>query len=392
MVGLLLCLIGGAASAQSTGTDGAASAGSTPSGAQTSAPSGGFFSSLTQALRQDLTYDVVRGHVDVGSPPSAHRLYCLLDTRTGKNEVNAVTGEPFVRPDGMTGIKSGAVSPLSCVTAEQQGTLVTAGYVLNVTPKDTTNVPATAPPAPRQAERPPAESAKNVAAPDKIDVAGVKLGMSPEQVRAVLKSKMLSEYYESTESLGGVDPAKRRFVNVIASWTSVPGQDGESYMVMFTPTPGRERVMAVVHSVAYSSADAIGSSALQTGLVKKYGGYSAPDGLPESPTWRIQSDGNVLTGDTCDRREVFGGLAEMGVGTTTRQNLALRTTPEEFRFQIDHCGVAIVTEDHTGDRIITRFTVSAYSPSIGLEGATTAAQLMQAAGSPAAKPQTPPNL
>ena len=153
MVGLVLCLIGRAASAQSTGTDGAASAGSTPSGAQTSAPSGGFFSSLTQALRQDLTYDVVRGHVDVGSPPSAHRLYCLLDTRTGKNEVNAVTGEPFVRPDGMTGIKSGAVSPLSCVTAEQQGTLVTAGYVLNVTPKDTTNVPATAPPAYRRNSR-----------------------------------------------------------------------------------------------------------------------------------------------------------------------------------------------------------------------------------------------
>jgi hypothetical protein len=47
-----------------------------------------------------------------------------------------------------------------------------------------------------------------------------------------------------------------------------------------------------------------------------------------------------------------------------------------------------VTEDHSTanggapreDRIVTRFTVTAYSPSIGFEGATTAAQLIQTAG------------
>jgi hypothetical protein len=81
----------------------------------------------------------------------------------------------------------------------------------------------------------------------------------------------------------------------------------------------------------------------------------------------------------------LGGLS---VATAIRPNIALKTTPDEFRFQIERCGVAIVTEDHATangdaareDRIITRFTVTAYSPAIGFEGATTAAQLMQSAG------------
>ena len=76
-----------------------------------------------------------------------------------------------------------------------------------------------------------------------------------------------------------------------------------------------------------------------------------------------------------------------------RSNPALKTTTEEFRYQIDHCGVAIVTEDDAAlnpdaplkDRRLTRFTVTAYSPAIGFEGATTAAQLMQAGGSAAIK-------
>ena len=94
----------------------------------------------------------------------------------------------------------------------------------------------------------------------------------------------------------------------------------------------------------------------------------------------------------------------MNVGTATRQNLALKTTPDEFRFQMDRCGIAIVTEDHSTanggapreDRIVTRFTVTSYSPSIGLEGATTAAQLIQTAGNKAgvarAKDSLAPNL
>ena len=100
--------------------------------------------------------------------------------------------------------------------------------------------------------------------------------------------------------------------------------------------------MAVAHSAAISSDNAAG--ALQTALVKKYGGYTAAD-LPDSPTWRIQADGTIQTGDSCSRRAVFGGLAKAEPSAVARPNLALKTTPDEFRFQIDRCGVAIITED-----------------------------------------------
>jgi hypothetical protein len=101
------------------------------SAAQDSAPSGNFFSSVKQAFKQDLDQEVVRGHFDVGSPPDAHRYYCLVDAKTGRRETNGVGGEPVLRRDGMTGIKGGAVSFYSCTAAEQQGILETGGYQLS---------------------------------------------------------------------------------------------------------------------------------------------------------------------------------------------------------------------------------------------------------------------
>jgi hypothetical protein len=406
-VALGLALVCGGASAASAdppaGTDAAASAKSPSSDAQTPVPSGNFLSSLKQAFKQDYDHEVVRGHFDLGSPPDAHRYYCLVDPKTGKNEANGVGGQPVLRPDGMTGIKSGAVSVYSCSDAAQQGILVTAGYVLSAGASSKI-APQPSPPPPSPVQRQAGAPEPNRASPDKIDVAGVKLGMSPDQVRAVLKSKKLHDYHESMETLGHFDSTKGgmqstagdRFVNVIAAWTApsssragdTQGEDGESFEIMFTPVPGKERAMAIVHSTAYSSANAVRETALEHGLVRKYGGFGGSDDLPESPTWRIQNGGNVQVGDPCNRRGIFGGLIEPNMGNTQRPNLALKTALDEFRFQIDRCGVAIVTEDHATtnggarreDRIVARFTVTAYSPSIGFEGATAAAQLIQAAG------------
>jgi hypothetical protein len=361
------------------------------------APAGNFFSSLKQAINQDFDHEVVRGHFDVGSPPDVHRYYCLVDPKTGKREANGVAGQPFVRPDTMTGIKSAAVSFYSCANAEQQGSLVTEGYVLS-----TSGIAANPPAAPVHQQPATATVVINSVAADKIDVAGVKLGMSPDQVRTVLRAKRLLEYYESAQALdaessGGAMRANagRRFVNVIAAWTSAP--DTESYAVMFTPVPGNERAMAIAHTAAYSAANAVRETAVENALVTKYGGYSGSDELPKSPTWRVQKGGNVLIGDPCNRRGIFGGLDESRPGIHTRQNIALKTTLEEFRFQIENCGVAIVTEDHSSsnadaprqDRVITRFTVTAYSPAMGFDGAAAAAQLMQTAGEPADKAKVP---
>jgi len=362
-------------------------------------------------------HEVVRGHFDLGSPPNARRYYCLIDTKTGSREPNGVLGHPVSLPDGTTGLKSGSVSLYGCDNAEKQGMLITAGYVLKA-PSGIAFVPPTS--SPPQPSQTPAQAPPPGVSPDKIDVAGVKLGMSLDEVRVVLKSKQLRKYNESTETLGYLDSAKGavhsiangRFVNVIAAWTppatgDTYEEDGEAYEVMFTPIPGKERAMAIVHSVGYSPANAVNEIALENGLVKKYGGFSESNSLPESPTWRFQSGGNVQVGDPCNRRGLFGGLGGLNAANTAQENLALKSSSDEFRFQIDHCGVAIVTEDHftanggalRGDRLVTRFTVTAYSPSIAFEGAKTAAQLIQAAGgtlnkadAPRTKDQSAPNL
>jgi hypothetical protein len=235
--------------------------------------------------------------------------------------------------------------------------------------------------------------------------------MSGDEVRAVLKSKKLLDYYESTDVLGGIAAggggkpgAAGRFLNVIAAWTppasvTAPEGDWESYEVMFTPVPGKERAMAIVHTAGSSHDDGIGEAELESGLLKKYGGFNSSEELPASPTWRIQSGGEVLVGDSCNRRELFGGLADYKALPARAQNLALKTTPDEFRYQIEHCGTAIVTADHATangtaprpERVVTRFTVSAYSPAIAFEGATAAAHLMQTAGAGDAHAAAPRN-
>jgi len=379
-------------------------AGDPQADAPPSVPQESILSSFRQAFKEDFNREVVRGHFDVGTAPDAHRFYCLVDVKTGKREPKAVSGEPVPRVDGMTGIKASAVSLYACDSAEQRGILVTTGYVLNG------SAAASAAPATRT-QYPPETRGSSTAAPAKPDVAGVKLGMSGDEVRAVLKSKKLLDYYESTDVLRGIDTGdggkpggSGRYLNVIAAWTppasvAAPEGDWESYEVMFTPVPGKERAMAIVHTQGSSHDDGTRETELESGLLKKYGGFSGAEALPASPTWRIQSGGEVLVGDSCNRRELFGGLAGYKTLPARTPNLALRTTPDEFRYQIEQCGTAIVTADHaTADgtaarpeRIVTRFTVSAYSPAIAFEGATMAAQLMQTAGAGEAHAAAPRN-
>lgn len=153
--------------------------------------------------------------------------------------------------------------------------------------------------------------------------------------------------------------------------------------------------MGIVRSVGYSPANAVRETALESGLVRKYGGFGGADALPQSPTWRLQGAGNTLIGDPCNRRGTLGGLGSLRVTNMSRENLALKSTPEELKFQIDRCGTAMVTEDHftanggalREDRLVTRFTVTAFSPALALDGAKMAAQLIHAAGGPAKRPE-----
>jgi hypothetical protein len=401
-----------------------------------SMPQDGLFSSIKQSIKEG-DRDVVRGHFDLGSPPNVHRYYCLVDPRSGALEPNGVLGDPVSRDDGMTGIKSNAVSLYRCAKAEQQGILMTDGYVLSG--RAALGVAraqrAQTPPAPAQGAAAPVSSAPAVVAPsapaaptppaaaqvpapmpakmDHVDVSGVRIGMSLDEARAVLKSKRLPQYKEWTETLSTVDGAKGapqslpngRFVNTIATWSvpaAVAGDSreaaGEAFQVMFTPEPGKERVMAIVHSVGYARPGAIHERALEEGLVKKYGGFSGAGDLPQSPTWRVQSGGEVAIGDTCNRRGLFGGLGEIDLADAARENLALKKPLDEFQYQVERCGAAIVTEDHftanagalAEDRLVTRYTVTAYSPVLAVEGARAAARLIQASGRESGKSDAKP--
>jgi hypothetical protein len=358
-------------------------------------PQESIFSSIKQAFNQDFDRQVIRGHFDVGSSPT-RRYYCLVDAKTGKRSPNGVPGEPAPRPDGMTGIKASSVSTYSCNSAEQQGILVTTGYVL---PANAQAAASSAPPPPAPVAAASATAAQPPAATsaERIDVAGIKLGMSPEEVRAVLKSKKLMNYFESAAVLSRPDA---RYVNTIATWTAsaTPGataadRQGESYEVQFTPVPGKERAMVIVHSMTYLPANALPEASLNDALARKYGGFKSADGMPDSLTWRVQSDGSVQVGDACSRRGIVGGFSEFTLPVSDRPNLALKTALDEFQFQIQQCGVAIATEDHVavkGD--VTRVTVSAYSPVLGLAGATAAAQTMATARSMVSDGRPGPNL
>jgi len=379
---------------------------------------------MQQSLKENPDLLVVRGHFDLGSPPNVRRYYCLINTKTGKRDPLAVLGELVPRAGGMTGIKNIAVSQYGCADAQQQGMLVTSGYALGGLVEGAT-APALQAQTSADTPTPPSASTADKAdvSPDRIDIGGVKLGMSPEEVRTVLKSKQLLDYNESAETLSYLDSTKSamqalpngHFVNIIAAWTAPPSSaggdtfavDGESFEVMFTPVPGKERAMGIVHSVGYSPPNAIHEIALESGLVKKFGSFSGSNELPEAPTWRFQRDGHVKVGDLCNRRGTFGGLGGLDAPKTARENLALKGTPEDFKIQVERCGAVLVTEDHytanggalRADRLVTRYTVTAYSPSIALEGANAAAQLIQAAGgtgkksaTPRSKDQPPPNL
>jgi len=125
-------------------------------------PQDGLFSSIKQNLREG-DQEIIRGHFEVGEPPNVHRYYCLMDPKSHRREPNGVLGDPVSRPDGMTGIKSSAVSLYRCDKAEQRGMLVTSGYVVPARSGASAAAAGETPTAPAQA--PTAAAAQAPAAP-----------------------------------------------------------------------------------------------------------------------------------------------------------------------------------------------------------------------------------
>ena len=113
----------------------------------------------------------------------------------------------------------------------------------------------------------------------------------------------------------------------------------------------------------------------------------AAAGLPQSATWRYLAGGTVTVGDGCGRRDLFGGLGPLQRGECTRKHRFSKVAGE-LDFEVQHCGIALVTEDHhtanggalRADRMVTRYTVTAYSPVLAQEGAAQAETILRAAG------------
>lgn len=253
-----------------------------------------------------------------------------------------------------------------------------------------------------QSQQSAAAATNGVSAASQIDVSGVKLGMTVAEVRAVLKAKHLPQYREWKMRLGyfnqiqgTMEPVPNgQFITAIAAWNPGPpavanvfNVDAEAYFVELTPVPGHEMAMRITHTVGYSPSDAVLVTTLEDALAQKYGDFtrSTEHGIGASPTWVFRSGAPVSHNTNAPCGVNAGGMGVNYAATEATSNLALEATiaPLELR----ECGYAEVGEmsfvpngtSPLADRLVTRFTVVAYSPAIVVAGHVAAATLIAAA-------------
>jgi len=213
----LLLLAGGERASRA---DPPSPAGGTPPGSDSSGH-GGFLSSLKQAFSQNVERDVVWAHFDVGSAPDTHRFYCLLDPKTGKREPNGVAGEPFLRPDGTTGLKAPAISPVSCSDAEQKGLLVTSGYTVKAGARRASGPVAAPAPTP-----PAAPAAAAASAPAAATAAPAAAAASAPVVAVAPAAASHSQGSELRTQMEAVN------ATFLAAYNT---QNGVAFKAMYTP-------------------------------------------------------------------------------------------------------------------------------------------------------------
>jgi hypothetical protein len=243
----------------------------------------GFFSSLSSAVRQGFDPKAVRGYFDQGGI----RYYCLTDTKTGEVVPNAVMGTTTPEPNGHLSFHQTGVSAISCDDIERSGKLVLQS-------SQKSQGAATPSQLQQNAEGQSARGGSTLASTTtndlaRFEVAGLRLGAPPDEIRRTLKAKRLQEYDEGTATLSFDDqihgPNHRtpipngHFLNVIATATfAVDHQvgsgifvDSDWFEVHFSPLPGSEQAIEIVRTVSYSPEHAIRETALIDELKRKYG-------------------------------------------------------------------------------------------------------------------------
>ena len=236
-------------------------AGSAASGSPSSAHGGGFFSSLKQAFSQNVDRDVVWAHFDVGSAPDTHRFYCLIDPKTGKREPNGVAGEPFQRHDGMTGLKSPAISPVSCADAEQKGILTTRGYTVKTgsgsagtavsgAAATAATAPASSPaPAPAAAAAAAPAAPAAVAAPATVAPAAAVAAPAAASAAALAIAPATAAHSQPSDLRAQMEAANARFL------TAYNSQNGAAFKALYT----RDAMLLAPGTQPLTGAEAIGA-------------------------------------------------------------------------------------------------------------------------------------
>lgn len=235
-------------------------AGGAASGSSSSAQGGGFFSSLKQAFSQNVDREVVWAHFDVGSAPDTHRFYCLIDPKTGKREPNGVAGEPFQRHDGMTGLKSPAISPVSCAEAEQKGILNTRGYTVKTSSGSAgaavsgaapaaAAAPASASPTVPAAAASSAAAPAAVAAPATVPPAAAVAAPAAASAAALAAAPATAAHPPPSDLRAQMEAANATFL------TAYNNQNGAAFKALYT----RDAMLLAPGTQPLTGAEAIGA-------------------------------------------------------------------------------------------------------------------------------------
>jgi hypothetical protein len=284
-----------------------------------------------------------------------------------------------------------------------------AGNVVECGPSASFDLkPAGAPPGGAQAAE--TEKLGDHAQGAPVNVNGIALGMSVNEVATALKERSLPVYFQVEEGLAYSDPITGlpvsipgtgiRSLIVANNGNKRPGgpegfidppADWDGFAAFFTPEPGHERAVLVGRTVGFQKAHAIRRIDLTNSLIEKYGNpsYVSDDrdlmlmrwiyaqapvkyelgGKPYS-ICPIDSATIRVAGLASNAREVKQGYAVVNKVLWYNSNFGR----DELVRNAKNCGSTIVEIRAAGpnsmappeERIITEYTVSMFSPDLAL--------------------------
>jgi len=233
----------------------------------------------------------------------------------------------------------------------------------------------------------------------RLDVVGVKLGMTPDEARGVLRSRKYP-MHEFVSTLSYVDAATKQsvrlpnsaFVNALVQSGSFAKHDeSDNLTVFFSPSPGRERVVAIAHYNSYSKGKEIRESDMKARLAEQYGelpeSLSRPKtGFQFSHLWNLPvSEDKAGRNCNFNLTQRFAKAGWWNTNSAAPQNYALTNWDLLLSLIRNDCGPSIVEVNWSVKdpnvpperRLVTEYAVSIVSLPVADEGLMAASQLAQ---------------